>query len=129
MPHPARPLLRAFGMAGAAAVLSACGPPAPQAPYWNLPPQAQQGRVLLAQYQCGSCHRIPEVDAAQGLTGPPLDAYGRRSYIAGHVPNSPEALARWIVDPAAMSPGTPMPAMGVSAPDAAAMAAFLHALR
>jgi len=90
--------------------------------------QRERGRVLLAQYQCGSCHAIPDVAASRSPAGPPLAAFGRRSYIAGHLPNRPETLARWIVDPAALVQGTPMPAMGVSPADARDMAAFLLAL-
>ena len=52
-----------------------------------------QGQCLSAQYQCGSCHVIPDVAAARGRQGPSLVALGKRSYIAGHVPNTPEALA------------------------------------
>lgn len=87
-----------------------------------------RGKLLLAQYQCGSCHQIPDVAAARGTLGPALESYGRRSYIAGQIPNRPDALARWIVDPASMKPGTAMPAMGVSAADARHMAAYLYAL-
>lgn len=87
-----------------------------------------RGQGLLAQYQCGSCHAIPGVDAAQGVAGPPLAAFGRRSYIAGHLPNRPDTLARWIESPAALVPGTTMPSMGASAEDARAMAAYLLAL-
>ncbi len=91
--------------------------------------QQELGRRLMAQYQCGSCHAIPGVDAARGHDGPPLEGFGRRSYIAGHVPNAPDALARWIVEPHALAPRTPMPAMGVAPDDARAMAAYLLALR
>ena len=87
----------------------------------------ERGKLLLAQYQCGACHRIPEVAAARGTLGPALDSYGRRSYIAGQIPNRPDALARWLVEPSAMKPGTAMPAMGVSAADARDMAAYLYA--
>ena len=90
--------------------------------------QRERGRLLLAQYQCGSCHTIPDVQAARGRTGPTLAAFGRRSYIAGHVPNGAEPLVRWIVAPAALVPGTTMPAMGVSPEDARDMAAYLLAL-
>jgi cytochrome c len=90
--------------------------------------QLERGRLLLAQYQCGSCHTIPDVQAARGRTGPALAAFGRRSYIAGHVPNGPDHLVRWIVAPAALVPGTLMPAMGVSPEDARDMAAYLLAL-
>ena len=90
--------------------------------------QRERGRLLLAQYQCGSCHAIPDVQAARGRTGPTLMAFGRRSYIAGEVPNGTEHLVRWIVAPAALVPGTTMPAMGVSPDDARDMAAYLLAL-
>jgi len=89
----------------------------------------EHGRLLLAQYQCGSCHAIPEVDAAQGTTGPNLVAFGKRSYIAGQHPNQPDNLVRWIIDPAALVPATKMPAMGVSPDDARDMAAYLLALK
>ncbi|MET3441530.1 cytochrome c2 [Variovorax paradoxus] len=92
------------------------------------PAQLERGRLLLAQYQCGSCHTIPDVQAARGRMGPTLAAFGRRSYIAGHVPNGPDHLVRWIVAPAALVPGTLMPAMGVSPDDARDMAAYLLAL-
>lgn len=91
--------------------------------------QAARGKLLLAQYQCGSCHTIPGVAASRGTVGPTLQAFGRRSYIAGNVPNQPAALARWIVDPKALVPVTTMPAMGVSPDDARAMAAYLHTLQ
>ena len=98
-----------------------------------MPPRVQggdaaRGRVLLAQYQCGSCHRIEGVAAARGDIAPPLDSFGQRSYIAGQLPNQPEVLVRWLVDPPALKPGTTMPAMGVSAQDARHMAAYLYAL-
>jgi len=54
---------------------------------------------------------------------------GRRSYIAGEVPNGPDALARWIMSPQSLVPGTPMPDMGVSERDAQDMAAYLLSLR
>lgn len=82
----------------------------------------------MAQYQCGSCHAVPGVAAARGRLGPSLAGFGRRSYIAGHVPNGPEALARWIVEPAALAPDTTMPAMGASEADARDMAAYLLSL-
>ena len=83
----------------------------------------------MAHYQCGSCHVIPDVAAARGTVGPSLAAFGRRSYIAGHVPNQHAALVRWIVEPKALAPDTAMPSMGVSLADATDMAVYLHALR
>jgi len=90
--------------------------------------QVGRGRALLAQYQCGTCHAIPGVDAARGAVGPRLAAFGRRSYIAGHLPNGPDMLARWIVSPSALVPGTTMPSMGVSDLDARDIASYLLSL-
>lgn len=89
---------------------------------------AALGLRLLTQYQCGSCHAIPGVPAARGVNGPSLQAFGKRSYIAGRVPNFPDALAQWLVAPAALVPGTTMPSMGVSPEDARHMAAYLGQL-
>ena len=100
--------------------------PLPHAPL--SPSRIERGQSLLAQYQCGSCHVIPGVDAARGSAGPPLASFGRRSYIAGQYPNGPDALARWIMAPAEMVPGTTMPSMGVSSDDARDMASYLLSL-
>lgn len=88
-----------------------------------------QGQRLLTQYQCGSCHAIPGVAAARGGQGPSLEAFGRRSYIAGRIPNNPDSLARWIVAPSALVPDTAMPSMGVSPAEARDMAAYLGTLQ
>jgi cytochrome c len=90
---------------------------------------AERGARLLAQYQCGACHAIPNVSGAGGQLGPPLHGFGRRAYIAGHLPNSSDTLARWIVDPRSFVPTTPMPAMGANEADARDMAAYLMTLR
>lgn len=90
---------------------------------------SERGRHLMATYQCGQCHDVPEVASAQGALGPSLNAFAHRSYIAGEIPNQPETLARWIVDPASVVPGTTMPAMGVNARDAQDIVAFLSTLR
>ena len=88
-----------------------------------------QGRQLMAQYQCTACHAIPKVPGAAGNLGPPLDDFGRRSYIAGGIPNTPQALVGWLDNPQALKPGTPMPDLGVSPDEARHMAAYLFTLR
>ena len=89
----------------------------------------QRGQRLLTQYQCGSCHAIPGIAAARGMQGPTLEAFGRRSYIAGRIPNRADHLVRWIVQPSALVPDTTMPAMGVSPEPARDMAAYLGSLK
>ena len=88
-----------------------------------------RGQRLLERYQCGSCHVIPDVPAAVGRRGPSLARFEQRSYIAGKLPNLPPTLVRWIRDPQALLPGTPMPNMGATEADARDMAAFLLAER
>ena len=90
---------------------------------------AERGRLLMAQYQCGRCHAIPGVAGARGRLAVPLDAFGMRSYIAGRIPNRPAALARWIVDPPSLVPDTLMPNLGVSAAEAHDIAAYLGRVR
>lgn len=89
----------------------------------------ERGKLLVDQYQCGTCHAIPGIPAARGTAGPPLQGFGRRSYIAGHIPNKPDLLAKWLIDPRAMVPSTTMPSMGVTPNDARDMAAYLHSLQ
>jgi cytochrome c2 len=110
--------------------LGACMEQEPVDPRWAASGgDAARGRRLLSHYQCGSCHAIPDVPSAQGRVGPPLDAFGKRVYIAGELPNDPATLQRWLQDPQALVPGTVMPDMGVPPSDARDMAAYLHSLK
>jgi cytochrome c len=89
---------------------------------------ADKGKQLIRQYGCGSCHSIPGVREARGLVGPPLMFFGRRTYIAGHVPNSPDNLVRWIVSPQSIDVGTAMPTLGLTEEQARDVAAYLYTL-
>ena len=110
-----------------AALLAGCGDDAYRAPFAGG--DAKIGKQLVTQYQCGVCHRIPGIPGADGAVGPPLAQFGRLSYIAGGIPNEPPHLVAWLLDPPALKPGTPMPAMGLTAQEARHMAAFLYTLR
>ncbi|WP_075794359.1 c-type cytochrome [Massilia putida] len=90
---------------------------------------AATGKKLVTQYQCGACHKIPNVAGAGGLAGPDLEKFGRLSYIAGGIPNDPPRLVAWLLDPPALKPGTIMPAMGMTEQEARHMAAYLYTLR
>lgn len=116
----------AVACAASLCVMAACTPDV--APLRVEGGNAERGKALVAQYQCGACHAIPGVSGARGMVGPTLDRFGRRSYIAGHIPNLPDNLVRWLVNPPAMVPGTPMPAMGLSEDEARHMAAYLYTL-
>lgn len=92
-----------------------------------LTAEEERGRALVYDHGCGTCHVIPEVEGADGLTGPPLTAMERQAYVAGVLPNTPAALARFIMDPQAVDPRSAMPDLGIGAGDAAAISAFLYA--
>ncbi len=87
------------------------------------------GRKLVATNGCGSCHEIPGIYGASGLVGPPLGNIGRRVYIAGVLPNTPENLASWVENPQAYVPGNAMPNMGLTRQQGRAIAAYLETLR
>lgn len=115
-----------LGAAMLASALAACLPDA--APTTTAGASAERGRLLLEQYDCGSCHAIPGVRRSQGQTGPALLAYARRAYIAGELPNQPEVLHQWIQDPRALVPDTLMPVQDVPENHARDMAAYLMGL-
>lgn len=116
--------LRRAALALGVCALAACGDkPAPREVAGG---DAKLGKQLVEQYQCGSCHVIPGARAAQGRVGPSLAAFGQRSYIAGSIPNLPEPLVNWLVDPPVMKPGTGMPNLSISPQDARHMAAYLY---
>jgi cytochrome c2 len=90
---------------------------------------AATGKQLVTQYQCGACHAIPGIRGAGGEAGPSLEGFGKLSYIAGRIPNQPDRLAAWLLDPPALKPGTAMPALGLTEQEARHMAAFLYTLQ
>jgi cytochrome c2 len=92
-------------------------------------PAVENGRLLLRQFGCGSCHEIPGVAAAEGRVGPPLDGIARRVYLGGVLPNSPENMARFIRRPQEIDPRTAMPDMGVTEAHARDMVAYLYTLK
>lgn len=89
----------------------------------------EQGRLLLRQFGCGACHRIPGVADAQGNVGPPLEGVAKRVYLGGMVPNSPQGMVQWIRNPKAFDARTAMPNLGVSEEHARDMVAYLYTLR
>lgn len=90
---------------------------------------SEHGRLLLRQYGCGSCHRIPGVADAEGNVGPPLARVGVRAYLAGILPNRPDNMVRWIRAPQSVDPLTGMPDLKVPEQHARDMSAYLHTLR
>ena len=89
-----------LGGLAAALVVAACSTPGGAVP--GAEPtlgDPDRGQRLISDYGCGSCHVVPGVNGADGLVGPPLTDFGRRSYIAGVLPNNADNLQHWISDP------------------------------
>jgi cytochrome c len=87
------------------------------------------GKLLLRQFGCGTCHEIPGVADARGRVGPPLEGVATRIYLGGVLPNTPENMAAFIRDPQRFAPRTAMPDLGVTEPHARDMVAYLWTLR
>lgn len=80
---------------------------------------AETGKRLYSnKYGCNACHRVGEEG---GIVGPALDRAGFRL-------NS-TWVYRWIKYPQSMKPETRMPNLGISDPDAKALAMYLTTLR
>lgn len=101
-------------------------PPAPAAS--ARPGDAVIGRRAAGQYLCATCHHIPGIVGAEQHVGPPLDGMGRRSFIAGVLPNTPQNMARFLKNPQEVDPRSAMPPLGLSDQDARDIAAFLATL-
>lgn len=90
---------------------------------------AGRGARLIRTFGCGSCHTVPGIRAADGVVGPPLYFFSRRTYIAGELPNTPSNLVHWIREPQSVEPGTAMPRLGLDEQQARDIAAYLYTLR
>ena len=107
-------------------LLCACGEP-PEAQFPDADPAL--GAELIRHHGCGSCHRIPGIAGAHGQVGPPLTRIARRAYLGGVLPNQPESMVLWLLNPPAAAPGSAMPVLGLSEAEARAIAAYLYTLR
>ncbi len=130
----AQRILRGIVLASAAfaipLVLAACGDSNPvEAQTLSVSGNVKNGRQLIQDFGCGSCHTIPGVNNADAMVGPPLNSWSRRIYIAGLLRNTPANLATWIQHPQQIVPGNAMPDMGITQRQAQDIAAYLYTLR
>jgi cytochrome c oxidase subunit 2 len=88
------------------------------------------GLSLFLRNGCGACHTIRGTDA-HGTIGPDLSHLGSRTAIgAGVLPNTEEAIARFIARPDLLKPGVRMPAFDMlPQTDIQAIARYLKALQ
>lgn len=89
---------------------------------------ASPGERVILDKSCGTCHTIPGINGAHGLVGPPLVSFGKRMYIAGQLPNTPDNLVRWVRSPQSVEPDTAMPNLGLSEQQARDVAGYLYTL-
>ncbi len=99
------------------------------------PPPAQvggdpvRGGMEITRSGCGACHHIPGLQQADGMVGPPLDHFARRTMIAGLLPNTPRNLVTWVRQSQTVLPGNAMPDTPLTDGEARDVAAYLYTLR
>lgn len=127
MPLPARrpPSARHIPVLVSALLAFGCGAPEPPGVH-VAGGDAQRGRALIERYGCVACHSVPGLASYGANVGPPLVSLSQRGYLAGVLPNTPEAMVRWLRDPTAVDPRTAMPNLGVSQAEALDIAAYLY---
>ena len=106
--------------------------PAPAAPAGGAVAQggdAEKGKMLIQQYGCMTCHIVPGIDGPRGMVGPSLEAFASRPMILNKVPNDEKNLVVYLQNPQQVDPQTAMPNLGLSEPDARAIASYLHTLK
>ncbi|TMF01469.1 MAG: c-type cytochrome [Chloroflexi bacterium] len=112
------PTARAGGSDASSAILT---------PAAGVPGNAENGRALVVARGCGGCHTVPGIQGASGVIGPPLNNVALRPTLAGEsIPNSPDNMTRWIMDPPSLKPGTAMPRLGLTQQEAQDVTAFLY---
>jgi cytochrome c1 len=92
----------------------------------NVPGDPTNGRRLFVAAGCAGCHTLQGLPAT-GVAGPNLTNVVLRPTLAGEmIPMTPESLTRFLLEPAALKPGSPMPNVGLTEPEARDLAAFLY---
>jgi cytochrome c oxidase subunit II len=91
--------------------------------------QTKRGREVFLTHACLMCHTIRGTDAGARM-GPDLTHLASRNMIAAEtLPNTPGALAGWILDPQRIKPGAEMSPNSLSPDDLQALLAYLQTLQ
>jgi cytochrome c oxidase subunit II len=101
-------------------------PPAP------VDPEAERGRRVFFDAGCAHCHAIQGTNVPRftGSVGPDLTHLGsRRMLAAATIPNTPETLRRFVMDPHVFKPGVRMPATDLPAEQLDALLRYLATLQ
>jgi cytochrome c oxidase subunit II len=92
-------------------------------------PESGQGRSAFLAQSCVNCHRVRGTPA-RGTYAPDLThLMSRQTLASGEVPNTPENLRRWVLDPQTIKPGCLMPAFGLGERDRDEIVRYLLTLR
>jgi putative membrane protein len=124
----ARRLLMIVTLTGALAA-AGCGASATTEAEAVTGGRVSHGPAAIGRYGCGACHTIPRIAGANATVGPPLDRIAMRTYLGGHLTNTPDNLIKWIQHPQAIDPKNAMPELGIGDQEAKDIAAFLYTLR
>ena len=106
------------------AALAGCAPPEIEVPGGD----PERGVAAIKSEGCDMCHTIPGVAVLEGTGAPSLEKWARQDQIAGRLPNEPEYLIRWMMDPHALEPETAMRPLGMTEQEARDVAAYLYTL-
>jgi cytochrome c oxidase subunit II len=92
-------------------------------------PEESRGQQVFLSHPCILCHTIRGTNAGSNV-GPDLTHIASQQMIAAEtLPNTPGALAGWIIDPQRIKPGTQMPPNPMDPDDLQALLAYLESLR
>lgn len=91
-------------------------------------PETTRGREIFLTHACVMCHTIRGTDAGSHM-GPDLTHLASRKMIAAEtLPNTPGALAGWIIDPQSIKPGNKMAPNPLNPDDLQSLIAYLQTL-
>jgi cytochrome c oxidase subunit 2 len=91
-------------------------------------PDAARGKQVFLTHACIMCHSIRGTDAGSKM-GPDLTHLASRKMIAAEsLPNTPGALAAWIIDPQRIKPGNKMAPNPLAPDDLQALITYLQTL-
>jgi cytochrome c2 len=88
-----------------------------------------KGKQLITQYGCTACHVVPGVEGPRGEVGPSLDHVATRPVIAETLPNNPQNLTRYLLNPQMVNTQNIMPNLGIKPDEARDIAAYLYTLK
>ena len=92
-------------------------------------PLAQEGETLFMALACAKCHPVRGTPATAQF-GPDLTHFAaRQTLAAASLPNTPENLAQWILNPQHAKPGNLMPATHFDEQQLSALVAYLEGLK